>query len=143
MDQFVKQTLGLKHYFRYADDFIFVNHDLLYLKTVLFLVSDFITNKLNLSLHPNKIVVRKFTQGIDFLGYVLLPKYVSFRNKTKKRMFKKLKQKQVLYRNQEIETEKYFQTIQSYLGMLEHCDAYDLQNTIKNNFLFESIKKTD
>jgi len=70
---------------------------------------------LNLSLHPDKIIMRKYNQGIDFLGYVTLPYYRALRTKTKKRMFKKINHKNV----------------QSYLGILTHCNGYKLSKELE------------
>ena len=70
---------------------------------------------LNLSLHPDKIIIRKYNQGIDFLGYVTLPHYRVLRTKTKKRMFRRINHK----------------NLQSYLGVLSHCNGYKLELKIK------------
>jgi len=70
---------------------------------------------LNLSLHPDKIIIRKYNQGIDFLGYVTLPHYRVLRIKTKKRMFRRINHK----------------NLQSYLGVLSHCNGYKLELKIK------------
>lgn len=32
---------------------------------------EFLIKKLQLDLHPKKLIIRKLTQGIDFVGYVL------------------------------------------------------------------------
>lgn len=73
LDQFVKHQLHIKHYLRYTDDFIIVHHEKEYLEKVLIDIYHFLHLHLKLCLHPRKIVLRKFTQGADFLGYVVLP----------------------------------------------------------------------
>ena len=83
-------------------------------------------NKLTLSLHPNKILIRKYHQGIDFLGYVSFPKHSILRVKTKKRVFEKVKNKISDVKNGKLEKESFNQTMQSYLGMLKHCNSYKL-----------------
>ena len=71
-------------------------------------IKKFLTNGLMLKLHPNKILIRKFSQGIDFLGYVTLPHYLVLRTKTKQRIIKKIN----------------WQNLDSYLGLLKHCKSY-------------------
>lgn len=76
--------------------------------------------------------MRKFSQGIDFLGYVLFPGHVILRWRTKKRMLKKIGH---IFARQKagIEKKSYMHSvIQSYLGMLHHCSAYSLEKQIKD-----------
>lgn len=75
----------------------------------------FLKGKLKLQLHPNKIIIRKLKQGIDFLGYVVLPHYRVLRTKTKRRMLKRINQK----------------NFASYLGLLKHCNSYKLRKKLE------------
>ena len=92
-------------------------------------------NELGLELHPQKVEIRKLRQGIDFLGYVILPYHIVLRTKTKRRMFKKLFEKQKQLLAGEIDKQSYFQSVQSYLGMLKHCRGHKIETIAKNNFL--------
>ena len=87
---------------------------------------DFLRNRLNLEFHPDKVMIRKLRQGIDFLGYVVLPRHIILRTKTKRRMFKKLRQGQGL--------PAHFQRVQSYLGLLKHCSGHNLEMIIRNSY---------
>jgi len=93
-------------------------------------INDFIENKLSLKLHPQKINIRKFRRSIDFLGYIILPHYVVLRTKTKRRMFKKIKQNFKKYQNGLISQQSFNQSLQSYLGILNHCSGYKIKETI-------------
>lgn len=124
----------MKHYFRYADDFVIVHSDENYLRDLVSLIQKFL-DKLDLALHPQKVLIRKFRQGIDFLGYVILPHHIVLRTKTKRKMFRKLFAKSEALDRGEITFESYNQSIQSYLGGLKHCNGYELSNIIMNNFL--------
>lgn len=126
LDWFIKQNLGVKHYFRYADDFVIVHTDTKYLKESLNKIQEFLEVELDLELHPDKIFIRKFRQGIDFLGYVILPHYIVLRTKTKQRMFKKMKCVKKNLEKEIIDRESFEQSLQSYLGMLKHCDGHNL-----------------
>jgi retron-type reverse transcriptase len=135
-DQFMKHEVRAKHYLRYTDDFVIISDNKGYLEKLIPQVGQFLKEKLGLSLHPNKVTIRKFHQGIDFLGYVVLPYYQQLRTKTKKRIFKKifrrvLEQKQCLISAKTLE-----QSLQSYLGVLGHADSYKLSQELKNQFWF-------
>jgi hypothetical protein len=135
-DQFVKHELREKYYARYTDDFVIISHDPDYLKSLVPKIQDFLKEKLELNLHPKKITIRKCNQGIDFLGYVILPHHIALRTKTKKRMIRKLKWAVKRYKKDELTEEQISASLQSYLGVLSHSDAHDLSEDLKNQFWF-------
>jgi retron-type reverse transcriptase len=117
-DQFVKRKLKVKYYIRYADDFVILQSDKIELEKLLKKMKEFLENKLKLNMHPDKVYIKTIVSGVDFLGWVSFPKHRVLRTSTKRRMLKKLKE------NSKEETR------QSYLGMLEHGDAYELQQRL-------------
>lgn len=129
-DWFIKKQLRIKHYFRYADDFVIVDPDLEYLNCFIKLIEDFLNTKLDLKLHPQKVEIRKFRQGIDFLGYVILPHYIALRTKTKKRMFRKIKENKAKLDQDLISRDSFNQSLQSYYGILKHCNSYKLKREL-------------
>lgn len=135
-DQFVKHKLKVKHYCRYTDDFVIIASNQQHLKDLLSKIQLFLQNELKLELHPNKISIRKVRQGIDFLGYVVLPYYRKVRTKTKNRIFKKLKQKIDLFKGREISEKSLHQSLNSYLGVFSHANAYNFDLELKNKFWF-------
>ncbi|MBI5221885.1 MAG: RNA-directed DNA polymerase [Candidatus Magasanikbacteria bacterium] len=132
LDQFIKHNLKVKHYFRYADDFVLLGNNQNALQRQLKIIDNFIKQELSLSLHPDKVSIKKYSQGIDFLGYVVLPHHIVSRTKTKRRMFKKLAEKRRLWQTGEITAECLNQSLQSYLGMLKHCKGFGLAEKLKN-----------
>jgi len=130
LDKFIKHRLKARFYLRYTDDFIIVNQDENYLKRLIPDINEFLRQDLKLDLHPEKVMIRKLRQGIDFLGYVALPHYRVLRTKTKRRMFKKLKGKQAQFYSGEISRGSYEQARQSYFGILSHCNSYKLRQGI-------------
>ncbi len=71
LDQFVKHVLQVKNYARYTDDFVILANNREYLETLIPKIENFLKTRLALSLHPNKVSIRSYRQGVDFLGYVL------------------------------------------------------------------------
>ncbi|MDD4412415.1 MAG: RNA-directed DNA polymerase [Patescibacteria group bacterium] len=67
-DHFVKQKFKIKYYIRYADDFVIFNSDRDYLVKLIPLLSNFLIQKLKLTLHPQKLFIKTLVSGIDFLG---------------------------------------------------------------------------
>jgi len=134
LDQFIKHKLKVKYYFRYADDFVLLSCNQNLLRQQLKEIALFLTNELSLVLHPEKVSIKKYNQGIDFLGYVILPHHIVLRTKTKKRMFKKIKEKKQLWLTGEMTAENYNQTLQSYLGLLKHCNGHELEKIVKRGY---------
>jgi len=129
-DWFVKKQLRIKHYFRCADDFAIVSQDPKYLEVFTVLIEDFLNKKLDLKLHPQKVEIRKFSQGVDFLGYVVLPYYIILRTKTKKRMFRKIKENKLKLNQNLISRDSFEQSLQSYYGILKHCNSHKLKREL-------------
>lgn len=135
-DYFVKQESKIKRYVRYTDDFAIVAENRFYLESLIPVIRSFLSEKLCLELHPKKVGIRKFSQGIDFLGYVILPYHRVLRTGTKQRMFRKLKERARDYKNGTISEQTLRQSLQSYLGVLSHADAHRIGNRLKNQFWF-------
>jgi hypothetical protein len=87
--------------------------------------------KLNLKLHSQKIFIRKLSQGIDFLGYVIFPHHIILRTKTKKRIFKKIKKRKKELKSGLIDEESFNQSMQSYFGMLKHCRGNEIRKILE------------
>ena len=118
-DQYVKHKLKVKYYIRYADDFVILQNDKIYLERILEQMKEFLENELKLTMHPNKVSIKTISSGVDFLGWVYFPKHRVLRNSTKKRMFRNIKNNQKP------------NTIASYLGMLGHGDGYKIKKLLK------------
>lgn len=136
-DQFAKQKLKIKYYARYTDDFVVMSDDNKYLGVILLLIKNFLENELHLELHPDKVSIRKFSQGVDFLGYVARPYQNSVRTKTKCRIFKRTETAAKKLAGGLIEEDYYKSLLKLYLGVLSHADAYELGEELKNIICFE------
>ncbi|OGH64176.1 MAG: hypothetical protein A2821_04145 [Candidatus Magasanikbacteria bacterium RIFCSPHIGHO2_01_FULL_41_23] len=121
-DQWVKHKIKVKHYIRYADDFVFLSDNRNALLSIISELQNFLTEKLKLQLHPNKVFIKTIASGVDFLGWILFPSHRVLRKVTKQRMLRRLA--------------KNFkpETLQSYLGMLSHGNTFRLRQSIKNDF---------
>lgn len=117
-DQFVKHRLKAKYYIRYADDFVVFSQDSDWLEMILKEMAVFLEEGLKLELHPQKVSITTLASGADFLGWVHFPDHRVLRTSTKRRMLKKLNEKNVA----------------SYYGMLSHGNGYDLSLLIKKLF---------
>lgn len=121
-DQFVKHHLRQKHYIRYADDFVFFSPRREDLVQLLPRVHHYLVKALKLELHPKKIILQTLASGVDFLGWVHFPDHHVLRPATRRGMMRRV----IEHPTNE--------TLQSYLGMLQHRDAYKLRTDVQNTY---------
>lgn len=119
-DQFIKRELKMKYYIRYADDFVFFHQDGEYLIEIISKISEFLENRLRLQLHPDKVFIKTFSSGVDFLGWKNFPYHRVLRTSTKRRMLKNISKG---CKNE---------SLQSYLGLLSHGNTKKLESKITN-----------
>ena len=114
-DQFVKRNLKVRHYIRYADDFVALHEDRSYLMELIAKITIFLTKELRLSLHPQKVSIATLASGTDFLGWVHFPFHRVLRMSTKRRMMRRVQGEDVSEA-----------TIASYRGLLSHGNTHKL-----------------
>lgn len=131
LDQFMKQKLKVRYYLRYCDDFIMVHENKNYLEQLVPFIQLFLTERLQLTLHPRKVTLGKLSAGVDFLGYVILPHYRVVRARTRKRMTQKIKAKIVDFRKGLLTKTALDQSVHSYFGMLKHCKGNRIKELIQ------------
>jgi len=120
LDFYIKHTLKVQYYVRYCDDMVLIGYDKATLTKYLEAILLFTQEQLSLDIHPNKIFIRSYTQGIDFLGYVLFPHHTILRKTTKKRIIRKW-----LYLNTQQQA--------SYREVLQYCNSYKIQKMLTDS----------
>lgn len=118
-DQFVKRTLKVRCYIRYADDFVFLHDDRSYLERLLPHIAEFLERELRLSPHPGKIALKTLASGVDFLGWVHFPDHRVLRTAAKRRMLRRLRQQCTR------------EAVVSYLGLLQHGNTHKLRRDVR------------
>ena len=114
LDHQMKMVWREEFYLRYCDDFILLgeNREELWRKAQA--IHLFLDQALSLSLHPKKVFIRTWRQGVDFLGYVLFPQATVLRLKTADRMLQRVHEGNRT----------------SYLGLCSHADAFEYAQII-------------
>ena len=123
LDHFVKRELKILYYIRYADDFIIVHENREILVGITPQISIFLEENLKLKLHPDKVFIKTFYSGVDFLGWVLFPHHRILRTTTLRRILKRLKKEQSK------------ESLVSYSGLLSHGNTYKIIRKIEKRLL--------
>ncbi len=117
LDRYVKHTLQMRYYVRYADDFVLLFPDRKVLVKVLRQMETFLHQTLGLALHQDKVHIRTLASGVDFLGWVHFPDHRVLRTTTKRRMLGRV----ACVEDQDDAL------VQSYLGLVRQGNTYKLQ----------------
>lgn len=142
LDQLAKREIGIKKFYRYADDMIILSEDKGQLHTYKRELSDFLWDELRLRLN-SKTAIRPISQGMEFVGYRVRPHKVTLRKSTSLRMKRNLKKKQEQYRNYEISFAEVNDTVMSYKALMKHCDCNALDRKIFDNFVLTHSPKEE
>ncbi len=110
-DQYAKHKLKAKYFIRYADDFVILSTDRQELEELIPRISEFLRERLSLSLHPHKVGIKTIASGVDFLGWIHFPDHRVLRGASRRRMVRNLNEDQSERR------------VESYRGMLSHGNA--------------------
>lgn len=113
LDRFVKHTLKLKYYIRYADDVVVFYENKSELEKLQEQISGFLKNVLKLDIHKNSISTAY--SGVDFLGFKHFKKFRTLRKVTERKMWKKLCN----------------ENASSYLGMIKWGNCQKIEDRIK------------
>jgi len=135
LDQYAKQTLHVKHYLRYMDDVVVLHQDKKYLWALMAQINEFVMDRLHLQLN-NKTMVRKASQGIEFVGFRVWPTHKKLRKKSALKMKRRLGYLQRAYARGDVELQEVNNSLQSYLGIMMHCDSHNLKTKLMQSLTF-------
>ena len=129
LDQYCKRELKIHFYVRYMDDVIILSDSKAQLNEWKREINNFLQTRLRLDLN-NKTCIRPITLGIEFCGYKVWPTHIKLRKSTALKMKRRLKRLQGQYTRGEVTDKRAMQTVNSYMGILKHCDSYQLRRKI-------------
>ncbi len=113
-DHWIKEKMGVKYYFRYADDMVFLSDNKPFLHNLLAQIRIYLKNELKLEVKENYQVFPVPDRGIDVVGYKYFHTHVLLRKRTKKNFARMLVRR------------KNKNSISSYMGWAKHCNSKNL-----------------
>jgi hypothetical protein len=132
-DQFAKRGLKIKFYGRYVDDVLVFHQSSEYLNDLSHSMYGFLRQQLSLSANEKKTFVASAYQGVDFVGFRLLPGRIYLRRK----IYHKAKQ---AVSNLLTAPNRKESQYNSYHGMLQHTNGFRAQQSLTR--LFQSSLPT-
>ncbi|MEA2091814.1 MAG: reverse transcriptase/maturase family protein [Campylobacterota bacterium] len=133
-DNFVKRVLKVKHYIRYVDDFVLFDRSKEKLEYLKVEIEKQLQEKLSLELRADS-KLKKHSQGLDFLGYVIRENYVL----TRRRVVNNYKYKKAKYLDEyekqrgkmkRSEIKSFLSVKASFESHIKHSNSYNLNKKI-------------
>ncbi len=120
LDHYLKDELGVRHFYRYCDDGVILAKT----KAELWEIRDAVHKQMECIGLTVKGDERVFpvSEGIDFLGYVIYPDHVRLRKRIKQKMARKMHEVISKRRKREL--------VASFYGMAKHADCNTLFNKL-------------
>lgn len=129
LDQYAKQKLRCKYYYRYMDDMIILAENKEMAKHYLKIIEEFLKERLKLTLN-SKTKIFKDSQGVNFCGYQINENRMKIRHTSKCRMKRKLKRYTRLLKSGKMELPEIQKSIAGWLGYAKHADTYFLRKSM-------------
>jgi len=135
LDQYVKHSLKIKHYYRYVDDFLIFSNNKRKLHVFRRKIKLFLSKELLLDVPKNKTYINLVSKGVDFLGYKVFPSNIRLRKSNLKRFLLRQNKNNFLLKKNQISKLNYNFSLFSFLGYAKHANSYNLLSTLNINEL--------
>ena len=133
-DHWLKEVMGVKYYWRYADDIVILAADKQFLHDLLHEIRKYFAT-LDLHVKKNYQVFPVESRGIDFLGYVFYHTHTRLRKSIKQRLCRRVAS--LNKRKEPMPKEAYRQQICSWWGWCKYCNSINLFNKLKATMPYE------
>ena len=135
-DQFVKNTLRVKNYVRYVDDFALFSDSREFLQDARQAIEENLAT-LRLKIHPVKSQLFETRHGANFLGFRVLPDRIRVRTENLRRARRRLRRLHAEYAIGKLSLKELTQSLQGWEAHLKHGDTWQLRQQI-----FTSLEST-
>ena len=134
LDHYIKREMRIPYYIRYMDDMMILLPSKLECWEAIAEIDDHLQENLGLRLNQKTAVVPVGT-GIEYIGHMVWPGRSSLRKSTSLNMKRHLRYVMEHYSTGELPLEYCLSVIQSYLGLMKHCDCDDLREKTLEDFV--------
>jgi retron-type reverse transcriptase len=129
LDHFVKERLRVRRYLRYVDDFCCFADDKVFLVEMRHVIREFLFG-LRVRLNEEKSRIRQVKEGIEFLGFVVLPARLRLNPTALQRQRKRLRRLQHGYADGTIRWPKVMASLQAWNAHAAHGTTWRLRTEV-------------
>ena len=134
LDRFVKHELKAKYYIRYVDDFVILHRDKKVLQYWQSRIDDFLREKLEIELHPEKTRIVTLDRGVTLLGFRVFYNYRLLKRSNTRRIWKRLAKLKQMYDAGSITSADARRSLDGWLAYAEFANTYNLRKSILARF---------
>jgi len=132
-DHWIKETVCIKGYIRYMDDFLIFNHSQLLLKKQLESIHSYLKSRLDLRIKENSQLNRS-KYGIPFLGYRVFSQKILLTPRSRNRFVEKMVLYEKNYLNGIWSAKELVQHMEPLFGFVCKADTHGFRSDILNRF---------
>ena len=129
VDQYIKQKLKVKYYFRYMDDSILFVKTKKAANAILRKIRTFLKEKLDLELN-DKTQIFKSKQGVNFCGYKINSYRIKLRDRGKRALKEKVKFLEKEVKNGNLTCKEASKYISGHLGYMKYANTRNLEEKL-------------
>ncbi len=129
LDQYIKNELKIKYYYRYMDDSVILVKTKEEAKKALEKIKIFLDEKLKLELN-SKTQIFKNKQGLNFCGYKINEYRLKIRDRGKKKLKKKIKYLKEEIKNGRMTSYEAKKYLCGHLGYIQYANVHNLTNKL-------------
>lgn len=122
-DIMVKDEFG--YYGRYVDDYYIIYPNKERIKQYVNIMGNYLKNNLKITLHPHKIYIQPYKNGVKFIGSIINGNRVYISNSTISNFYISLYRFNHNIHQRNIE--HFIQTANSYWGFMKYCYSYNIK----------------
>lgn len=119
------EKLGFVYHGRYVDDFYIIGDDKQKMLSSVAIIRRYLKICLRIELHPDKFYIQHYTKGVKFTGAVVKPGRAYPGERTVTNLHEAVHNLNKCFGRKQIE--KGIQSVNSYLGLMKHFDAYHIK----------------
>jgi retron-type reverse transcriptase len=129
-DHYIKDNLKCQKYIRYVDDFALFGDDRIFLADARICIEEYLAS-LRLKIHPIKSQLFATKHGANFVGFRVLPDKIRVRSDRLRQGIKRIKKTIQAYQQGNLESEKFKNSLQSWIAHLQHGNTWKLRQIIR------------
>jgi len=130
LDHYVKETLRIKYYLRYVDDFVILSTSQRVLKNYREQIDIFLRENLDIELHPEKTKIVPINRGTDFLGLRIFNHHRLLKKSNIRKFKNKLRNLCDQYDNKEVDYDKIYDAVEGWVAYSKTANCYKTRNKI-------------
>lgn len=131
LDHFLKEKLKVNYYIRYLDDFVILGKSKEYLEKIKEEIAKFITDELELQLHPEKTKIFPLHSGTDFLGFRIFCHHRLLKKSNITQFNRRLKMMDQEYIDGFLTAEDFQAKVDGWLAHAQWANTYKRRNKVE------------